>query len=1100
MKKTILIFTLALISMMAFGQTRARKGLTVGDERVSGTLVTLIDSITVDGTTVHMYHGATDLGLGVGAMTYPGAGIAVSNGSAWQTSIQNSAQLASNISDETGTGVLVFGTSPAFTTSITIGAGTITAAEAGYIDPTSSIQTQLNARVEEADTAAMLTPYIHRGDTAAMLTPYIQRTDTAAMLANYALLSEATGDVTKVGTPVDDQVGIWTGDGTIEGDVDLTFDGDSLIVDGKVTADYFEIGSARIMEAELEILDGALWSTTEGNYLVGLASNIIEAADTAAMLAPYIHRSDTSAMLTPYINRADTAAMLAPYINRADTAAMLTPYISRADTAAMLTPYINRADTASMLSPYVRTVGTPVDGQLGIWTGDGTIEGDTSVTFDGNRLNVISTTSNYPLRAARPASSGASTGVGFDLYNSNGTYITYAGIKGWPITATAGSEDGVMYFHVMSNGALVNPFSVDTLGALANRVRFNPISSISNPAEGDVYYDTEDDSLYLRVNTSWVGLNREAGGGAGGGDVSKVGTPVDNQVGVWTGDGTIEGDANFTWDGDTLEISSVANLDGVLIKEDSIFLRGSDTDSYFAQNDANQYTLRLAGKEIWTAYGDGDNFKVEQTLVVTDSTHMGGSLDIDGNFIIGAADISETELEILDGATLTTDELNYVDGVSSAIQDQLDLKAPLANAALTGSTTAEDIETEILAVGQAGNMVTLDSITSESSDVKFYDGADTLAPYTPYAARTEISTIAVMLADSNTYDGGYATPTWVDTQVAAGSGTDSVLMIATGEAGLASGNIPYGYSTQGDNYTIRHTDSLDWAASGSVLTMKGSLGQYITRYAYSDESPSLIGNEDALLNRYYRTGGNGGSISAAPTDALINGNQYYIYDGTSYEYGLRERIVVDGAISTSDFDVTKDLYFRDGASDITTTNGDWNIQFNKTGITLGDDYSASWTDSSLVDKKYVDDIVEDTVDIEAISPLLTDVNFMTYQFGAGMGIAGDTALMNTNNDLGFGHIKVQEDSLEITRYEYYITSGDTIEFYIVYGSDYGNNTTADTIDFVQCEDDAMTAVTAGFDEDTIPEGNYIWLDVSAVTATRKPILFRVDLYGYIKRD
>ena len=35
---------------------------------------------------------------------------------------------------------------------------------------------------------------------------------------------------------------------------------------------------------------------------------------------------------------------------------------------------------------------------------------------------------------------------------------------------------------------------------------------------------------------------------AGSGDVSKVGTPVDNQIGVWTGDGTIEGTVNMTYD------------------------------------------------------------------------------------------------------------------------------------------------------------------------------------------------------------------------------------------------------------------------------------------------------------------------------------------------------------------------------------------------------------------------------------------------------------------------------------------------------------------------------------------------------------------------
>lgn len=35
--------------------------------------------------------------------------------------------------------------------------------------------------------------------------------------------------------------------------------------------------------------------------------------------------------------------------------------------------------------------------------------------------------------------------------------------------------------------------------------------------------------------------------GGGGGNVTKVGTPVNNQVGVWTGDGTIEGDTAFTF-------------------------------------------------------------------------------------------------------------------------------------------------------------------------------------------------------------------------------------------------------------------------------------------------------------------------------------------------------------------------------------------------------------------------------------------------------------------------------------------------------------------------------------------------------------------------
>ena len=41
---------------------------------------------------------------------------------------------------------------------------------------------------------------------------------------------------------------------------------------------------------------------------------------------------------------------------------------------------------------------------------------------------------------------------------------------------------------------------------------------------------------------------------AGGGDVSKVGTPANNEVGIWTGDGTIEGDSNLTYDGTTFTV------------------------------------------------------------------------------------------------------------------------------------------------------------------------------------------------------------------------------------------------------------------------------------------------------------------------------------------------------------------------------------------------------------------------------------------------------------------------------------------------------------------------------------------------------------------
>lgn len=56
--------------------------------------------------------------------------------------------------------------------------------------------------------------------------------------------------------------------------------------------------------------------------------------------------------------------------------------------------------------------------------------------------------------------------------------------------------------------------------------------------------------------------------------------------------------------------------------------------------------------------------------------------------ILAGVTSTAAELNILDGVTATAAELNYSDGVTSAIQTQIDTKAPLAGPALTGVPTA----------------------------------------------------------------------------------------------------------------------------------------------------------------------------------------------------------------------------------------------------------------------------------------------------------------------------------------------------------------------------------------------------------------------------
>lgn len=101
-------------------------------------------------------------------------------------------------------------------------------------------------------------------------------------------------------------------------------------------------------------------------------------------------------------------------------------------------------------------------------------------------------------------------------------------------------------------------------------------------------------------------------------------------------------------------------------------------------------------------YGDGTTAWSSLSYSVGDSSGVG---TIDWTSVLNKpatfppdahthalADVSDVtasaaELNILDGATLTTTELNYVDGVTSGIQGQLDGKAPTSHTHLLADIT-----------------------------------------------------------------------------------------------------------------------------------------------------------------------------------------------------------------------------------------------------------------------------------------------------------------------------------------------------------------------------------------------------------------------------
>ncbi len=95
---------------------------------------------------------------------------------------------------------------------------------------------------------------------------------------------------------------------------------------------------------------------------------------------------------------------------------------------------------------------------------------------------------------------------------------------------------------------------------------------------------TPSSSTFLRGDNAWSVP-------AGAGDVSKVGTPVNNQIGVWTGDGTLEGEADITYDGTTLDVANNLKVNGQATGGDSTISFSATASFNFNNGNSNKMIL-----------------------------------------------------------------------------------------------------------------------------------------------------------------------------------------------------------------------------------------------------------------------------------------------------------------------------------------------------------------------------------------------------------------------------------------------------------------------------------------------------------------------------
>jgi len=157
------------------------------------------------------------------------------------------------------------------------------------------------------------------------------------------------------------------------------------------------------------------------------------------------------------------------------------------------------------------------------------------------------------------------------------------------------------------------------------------------------------------------------------------------RVGTITSGGTITGDLRI--EGDLTVVGSSTNTYDEIV-EGGMVIDTSETEAFLirkASDSGDVFTIDTTNEfiQINSHNGSTKGLKLGTTLV----TATGAELNI-----LDGATLSVGELNILDGATLTTAELNYVDGVTSSIQTQIDGKISSNNPTFTGVITLGSAE------------------------------------------------------------------------------------------------------------------------------------------------------------------------------------------------------------------------------------------------------------------------------------------------------------------------------------------------------------------------------------------------------------------------
>ncbi len=249
-----------------------------------------------------------------------------------------------------------------------------------------------------------------------------------------------------------------------------------------------------------------------------------------------------------------------------------------------------------------------------------------------NHIHVSGATNNYSYHRGGTATIASQLEdiVADGGVNGSGGTFTYVNSQSDGNWTASGAYTGDVTGDVTGNADTVTTnanltgivTSVGNATAIANKAIAT--AKLADGTDGElITWDSDGVIAHVAAGTATHVLTSNGAGAAptfqavaGGGDVSKVGTPVNNQIGIWTGDGTLEGDVDVTYDGTDMLLGATAATTKLQFRDSAVFIN-SATDGHLDLDADTSIDLNAATNVGGTLALGANNITMSGSIGVT---------------------------------------------------------------------------------------------------------------------------------------------------------------------------------------------------------------------------------------------------------------------------------------------------------------------------------------------------------------------------------------------------------------------------------------------------------------------------------------------------